>query len=101
MNNEILLPNRCHNFAKSRLFRLYSRESGLTKLFPLNRSRRLRTQVITHPVHILNFLQYTVRNPLQHIIINALNGGSHSVHSIDCTDDDRIIKAARIIPDSN
>ena len=24
-----------------------------------------------------------------------------SVHSIDCTDDDRIIKAARIIPDSN
>ena len=35
MNNEILLPNRCHNFAKSGLLRLYSRESASAKLFPL------------------------------------------------------------------
>ena len=28
MNNEILLPNRCHNFAKTGLLRLYSRESA-------------------------------------------------------------------------
>ena len=48
--------------------------AALLQLFPLNRSRRLRTQIIAHPVHILNFLQYTVRNLLQHVIINALNG---------------------------
>ena len=35
MNNEILLPNRCHNFAKSGLLRLYSRGSASAKSFPL------------------------------------------------------------------
>ena len=38
MNNEVLLPFRCHNFAKSGLLRLYSRESASAKLFPLKPS---------------------------------------------------------------
>jgi len=30
-----MLPNHCHNFAKTRLLPLYSRESDYAKLFPL------------------------------------------------------------------
>ena len=50
MNNEILLPNRCHNFAKSGLLRLYSRESASAKLFPLDRSRGLGREIIQDAV---------------------------------------------------
>ena len=37
VNDEILLPFRCHDFAKSGLLRLYTREIGLTVLFPLDK----------------------------------------------------------------
>lgn len=60
MNDEFLLPNHWHNFAKIRLLRLYSRESASAKLFPLNGSRGLGGNVVKDAVDALYFIEDAV-----------------------------------------
>lgn len=68
MNNEILLPNRCHDFAKTRLLRLYSRESALAKSFPLNRSRGFIRNIEHYAVNVGRFGNNSVADCAEQVI---------------------------------
>ena len=54
MNNEILLPNRCHEWLQSLKNPVFTGFFQAVKSFPLNRSRGLRCQVIEHTVDSLD-----------------------------------------------
>ena len=62
MNNEILLPNRCHNFAKSGLLRLYSRESASAKIIPT------RLRVLSHSYFSPYFRRISVSFPSNFLV---------------------------------
>ena len=66
-------------------------------LFPFNRSRRLRAQIIAYPVYIRNFLHNPIRNLHKHLPIHLFDCGAHGVHCIYRPDNNRIFKTSRMV----
>ena len=56
MNNEILLPNRCHDFVETGLLRLYSQGSTSAKSFPLDGCRGFCRDIVDHAVDSLDLV---------------------------------------------
>src|SRR5262245_21056304 len=50
-------------------------------LFPLNRGRRLGTDVVHHPIHTLHFIDDPVRYPAQYVIRDLSPIGRHPIQA--------------------
>ena len=66
-------------------------------LFPFNGRIGLRRHIITNTVDILHLLENTVGNLHQDRPIHRFDSGSHGIHRIDGTDNDRPVKRTGII----
>ena len=67
-------------------------------LFPLNRPRGLRRQIIQHPVHPGHLPGDPLGDPPQHRPGHLLDGGRHSVHRVHRPENHRPVKGPGAIP---
>ena len=70
------------------------------RLFPFDGARGLRGEVVQHAVHARNLRDDALRDVMQQLVRDLLDGGGHRVAGIDGTDDDRPVPAALVVLDT-
>lgn len=94
--------SKCYQKIKATLeSTVYSGFRGFCYLFPLNRSTRLRTQIVAHAVHVLYFVQNPVGNFLEDGPVDFFDGGGHGINSVDGAEDDGVFEASGVIADAD
>jgi len=77
-------------------FTWFHLESYMSRLLPLNGSRRLRRNVVNHPVDAANFVDNTVGNSFQQVVRNARPVSGHTIFTRNQTQYNRVSVGALV-----
>ncbi len=101
MNNEKMLPFRCHKWHQTLENPVIPGFSGTLKLFPLNRASGLRGQVEQAAVDALYLSSDPGGDMLEQFEGHIFHGGGHGVHGIDRADDHAPLVHTLIVTDAD